>query len=208
MAATEPNVDTLPLIDLSSDPFDLFTKWMKDAEASEPSDPNAMTLATVSPEGRPSARIILLKGFDREGFRFYTNLESRKGRELETTPVAALLFHWKSLRRQIRIEGTVTSVTTAEADAYFATRRRLSQIGAIASDQSRPLPDRETFERRIHEVEERYEGKPVPRPADWSGFCLRPERFEFWQERPYRLHDRAIWVNHGKAAWEVTRLYP
>ncbi|NHN88036.1 pyridoxamine 5'-phosphate oxidase [Acetobacter conturbans] len=207
---TDPQQDAgaPPLIDLSADPFDLFAAWMKDAEASEPNDPNAMTLATVSPEGRPSARIILLKGFDRDGFCFYTNLESRKGRELAATPVAALLFHWKSLRRQIRIEGTVTPVTSEEADAYFATRRRLSQVGAIASDQSRPLPDRATFENRIHEVEARYEGKPVPRPANWSGFRLHPDRFEFWQDRPYRLHDRAIWVSHGKAAWEGTRLYP
>ncbi|MFT8948237.1 MAG: pyridoxamine 5'-phosphate oxidase [Acetobacter aceti] len=205
-----PQQDTekQPLIDLSADPFDLFTTWMKDAEASEPNDPNAMTLATVSPEGRPSARIILLKGADRRGFCFYTNLESRKGRELTATPVAALLFHWKSLRRQIRIEGTVTPVTTEEADAYFATRRRLSQIGAIASDQSRPLPDRATFEKRIHETEEKYAGQEVPRPANWSGFRLLPDRFEFWQDRPYRLHDRAIWVRHGMDGWDVTRLYP
>ncbi len=197
-----------PLIDLSADPFDLFSAWMKDAEASEPNDPNAMTLATVSPEGRPSARIILLKGFDKKGYCFYTNLESRKGRELTATPVAALLFHWKSLRRQIRIEGTVAPVTPEEADAYFATRRRMSQIGAIASDQSRPLPDRATFEKRIHDVEEKYAGQDIPRPANWSGFRLTPDRFEFWQDRPYRLHDRAIWVRHGADAWDVTRLYP
>lgn len=197
-----------PLIDLSADPFDLFGAWMSDAEAAEQNDPNAMTLATVSPEGRPSARIILLKGYSRDGFCFYTNLESRKGRELAATPVAALLFHWKSLRRQIRIEGTVTPVTTAEADAYFATRRRLSQIGAIASDQSRPLPDRAVFEKRLHEVEDTFKGREIPRPANWSGFRLCPERFEFWQERDHRLHDRAIWVRQGPADWDVTRLYP
>lgn len=208
MTSQDSEAAAPPLIDLAADPFDLFEAWMKDAEASEPNDPNAMTLATVTPEGRPDARIILLKGMDRRGFSFFTNLESRKGRELAATPMAALLFHWKSLRRQIRIEGPVSPVTPEEADAYFATRRRLSQLGAIASDQSRPLPDRAIFERRLKDVEARYEGHPVPRPANWSGFRLRPERFEFWQDRPYRLHDRAIWLRRGESAWDVTRLYP
>ncbi|GBR08231.1 pyridoxamine 5'-phosphate oxidase [Acetobacter oeni] len=208
MTAKASETVTSPLIDLSSDPFDLFHAWMKDAEASEPNDPNAMTLATVSPEGRPDARIVLLKGADRKGFTFFTNLESRKGLELEATPVAALLFHWKSLRRQIRIEGPVFPVTTQEADDYFASRRRMSQLGAIASDQSRPLPNRAVFEQRLEEVETEYAGRPVPRPANWSGFRVRPERFEFWQDRPYRLHDRAIWVMRGRHAWDVTRLYP
>lgn len=197
-----------PLIDLSSDPFSLFQDWMSAAEKTEINDPNAMTLATVTPEGRPDARIVLLKGMDRRGFAFYTNLESRKGRELAATPVASLLFHWKSLRRQIRIEGPVFPVTPEEADAYFASRRRMSQIGAVASDQSRPLPDRAVFEERIREAEKKYEGKPVPRPQNWSGFRLEPDRFEFWQDRQYRLHDRAIWCRRGESAWDVTRLYP
>ncbi|NHN84214.1 pyridoxamine 5'-phosphate oxidase [Acetobacter musti] len=208
MTAEASETTTSPLIDLSADPFDLFHVWMKEAEAAEPNDPNAMTLATVSPEGRPDARIVLLKGADRDGFTFFTNLESRKGRELAATPAAALLFHWKSLRRQIRIEGPVFPVTTEEADVYFASRRRMSQLGAIASDQSRPLADRAIFERRLEEVEAKYDGKPVPRPANWSGFRMRPERFEFWQDRPYRLHDRAVWVFRGPGAWDVTRLYP
>lgn len=199
--------DASPLIDLDADPFDFFALWMTDAEASEPNDPNAMTLATVTADGRPDARIILLKGVDRSGFTFYTNLESRKAAELTATPFAALLFHWKTLRRQIRIEGSISPVSTEEADAYFASRRRMSQIGAIASDQSRPLPDRSIFEERIQAVEKKYEGQPVPRPANWSGFRLTPDRFEFWQDRPFRLHDRAIWVA-SDAGWSVTRLYP
>ncbi|CAI9120684.1 pyridoxamine 5'-phosphate oxidase [Brytella acorum] len=195
------------LIELKADPFDLFALWMAEAEAHEPNDPNAMSLATATPDGRPSVRMILLKGADRKGFVFYTNLESRKGRELLANPHAALLFHWKSLRRQIRIEGPVSPVTDAEADAYFASRSRNSRLGAIASEQSRPLPDRATFERRIAEVTARYGDGDIPRPVNWSGFRLRPEAMEFWQDRPYRMHDRATWTR-TESGWSATRLYP
>ncbi|GBQ23414.1 pyridoxamine 5'-phosphate oxidase [Gluconacetobacter sacchari] len=199
---------TVKLIDLDADPYTLFAEWMRAAEAAEPNDPNAMALATATRDGRPSVRMILLKGADPRGFVFYTNLESRKAGELAENPHAALLFHWKSLMRQIRIEGPVEPVTDAEADAYFASRSRLSRLGAIASDQSRPLPDRALFERRLALEEARYpEGAPIPRPADWSGFRLAPERIEFWQNRAHRLHDRAIWLRTD-TGWETTRLYP
>ncbi|AOX21158.1 pyridoxamine 5'-phosphate oxidase [Kozakia baliensis] len=180
---------------------------MREAEAHEPNDPNAMALATATPDGRPSVRTILLKGADRRGFVFYTNLESRKGEELEANPQAALLFHWKSLRRQIRIEGPVERVSDEEADRYFASRSRNSRLGAIASDQSRPLPDRAVFEHRIAEATARYEGQEPPRPPNWSGFRVIPQIIEFWQDRPYRMHDRATWTREGEG-WDVTRLYP
>ncbi|GBQ96486.1 pyridoxamine 5'-phosphate oxidase [Asaia lannensis] len=201
------NDTTLPLIPLDADPFALFAEWMKDAEASEPNDPNAMALATASPEGIPSVRMILLKGADERGFVFYTNLESRKGGELLANPHAALLFHWKSLRRQIRIEGPVEAVSDEEADRYFASRSRNSRIGAIASDQSRPLADRAEFEARIEAVMERFEGKEPVRPPNWSGFRVVPQMIEFWQDRPYRMHDRATWTRQEND-WAVTRLYP
>ncbi|MFT9221852.1 pyridoxamine 5'-phosphate oxidase [Gluconobacter oxydans] len=197
----------IPLIDLKADPFALFAAWMSDAEKSEPNDPNAMAVATATPDGRPSVRMLLLKGMDERGFVFYTNLESRKGRELLANPHVALLFHWKSLRRQIRIEGPVEAVSAAEADAYFASRSRMSRLGAIASDQSRPLDDRSTFEERLKAVDEKYGDGPIPRPANWSGFRVLPEAIEFWQDRPYRLHDRAVWTRDGNG-WNVTRLYP
>ncbi|AHK71972.1 pyridoxamine 5'-phosphate oxidase [Gluconobacter oxydans] len=197
----------IPLIDLKADPFALFAAWMSDAEKSEPNDPNAMAVATATPDGRPSVRMLLLKGVDERGFVFYTNLESRKGRELLANPHVALLFHWKSLRRQIRIEGPVEAVSAAEADAYFASRSRMSRLGAIASDQSRPLDDRSTFEERLKAVDEKYGDGPIPRPANWSGFRVLPEAIEFWQDRPYRLHDRAVWTRDGNG-WNVTRLYP
>mgnify|MGYP000850437597 CR=1 FL=1 len=202
----------IPLIDLKADPFALFAAWMSDAETSEPNDPNAMAVATATPDGRPSVRMLLLKGVDERGFVFYTNLESRKGRELLANPHVALLFHWKSLRRQIRIEGPVEAVSAAEADAYFASRSRMSCLGAIASDQSRPLDDRSTFEERLKAVDEKYGDGPIPRPANWSGFRVLPEAIEFWQDRPYRLHDRAVWTRDGNThdgnGWNVTRLYP
>jgi len=198
---------SLPLIPLDADPFSLFADWMKEAEAHEPNDPNAMALATATPEGVPSVRMILLKGADARGFVFYTNLESRKGRELLANPQAALLFHWKSLRRQIRIEGPVEPVGAEEADRYFASRSRNSRIGAIASDQSRPLADRAEFEHRIRDVAARFEGKEPERPANWSGFRLVPRQIEFWQDRPYRMHDRATWTRMEND-WAVTRLYP
>lgn len=202
----------IPLIDLKADPFALFAAWMSDAEAAEPNDPNAMAVATSTPDGHPSVRMLLLKGVDERGFVFYTNLESRKGRELLANPHVALLFHWKSIRRQIRIEGPVEAVSAAEADAYFASRSRMSRLGAIASDQSRPLDDRTTFEERLKAADEKYGDGLIPRPANWSGFRVLPEAIEFWQDRPYRLHDRAVWTRDGKAhdgnAWNVTRLYP
>lgn len=195
------------MIDLSQDPFDLFAAWLAEAEASEPNDPAAMTLATATPEGRPSARMVLLKEWDRRGFVFYTNMESRKSAELARNPFAALLFHWKSRRRQVRIEGAVTMTSEAEADAYFARRPRPSQIGAWASDQSRPLPDRALFERRIAEAEAEFGAREVPRPPHWSGWRVAPERFEFWEDRHYRLHDRAVFEHNG-AEWRTMRLYP
>lgn len=202
-----PDETTLPLIPLEADPFMLFAEWMKAAEASEPNDANAMAIATATPAGIPSVRMILLKGADERGFVFYTNLESRKGAELLANPQAALLFHWKSLRRQIRIEGPVEPVSDEEADRYFASRSRNSRIGAIASDQSRPLADRAEFEHRIKQVTERFEGEEPVRPANWSGFRLVPQQMEFWQDRPFRMHDRATWTRQEND-WAVTRLYP
>ncbi|GAB6853928.1 pyridoxamine 5'-phosphate oxidase [Asaia astilbis] len=202
-----PPETTLPLIPLDADPFALFTEWMEEAEAKEPNDPNAMAIATATASGVPSVRMILLKGVDERGFVFYTNLESRKGSELLANPHAALLFHWKSLRRQIRIEGPVEPVSNEEADRYFASRSRNSRIGAIASDQSRPLASRVEFEERIKAVTDRFEGQEPQRPDNWSGFRLVPDQMEFWQDRPFRMHDRATWTRQEND-WAVTRLYP
>jgi pyridoxamine 5'-phosphate oxidase len=189
------------------DPLRLFQDWMAEAEASEANDPNAMSLATATPDGRPSVRAVLLKGVDSRGFVFYTNHESRKGGELRANPHAALLLHWKSLRRQVRIEGAVETVSDAEADAYFASRARVSRLGALASEQSRPLPSRAEFERRVAELDARYPGDSVPRPPHWSGFRVLPEAIEFWQDMPFRLHDRRLYTRDG-AAWRRTALYP
>jgi len=194
-------------MDEARDPYDLFDVWFADAKASEPADPNAMALATTTPDGFPSVRIVLLKGLDRRGFVFYTNLESRKGQELQANPRAALCFHWKSLKRQVRIEGAVTPTTEAEADAYFAGRPRDSRIGAWASAQSRPLDTRATFERQIREYDEKYPGEAVPRPPFWSGFRLTPARIEFWQDRAFRLHDRLVFTP-AEGGWAIERLYP
>jgi len=189
-------------------PFAEFKLWLDEASKSEPNDANAMTLATVGADGRPAARMVLLKGVDDRGFVFYTNTESRKGGDLAAHPWASLCFHWKSLRRQIRIEGAVEAVRAAEADEYFATRPRLSQIGAWASDQSQPLPDREVLERRFATFTRQFaEESAVPRPTHWSGFRLQPARIEFWQERPFRLHDRVLFTRDGDQ-WRKQRLFP
>jgi len=192
---------------MSVDPHDLFDAWLEEARAGEPNDPTAMTLATVDGEGRPSARMVLLKGHDERGFVFYTNVESRKADELAGNRHAALLFHWKSLRRQVRVEGIVEAVSDAEADAYFATRARDSQLGAWASDQSRPLASREIFERRFADQAERFQGRGVPRPPFWSGYRVVPGRIEFWTSRDHRLHERRLFIRH-ETYWSESLLYP
>jgi pyridoxamine 5'-phosphate oxidase len=195
-------------MDQASDPFELFTLWFDEATTTEPSDANAMALATATATGIPSVRIVLLKAIDRQGCVFYTNLLSRKGHELASNPQASLCFHWKTLRRQIRIDGTVTPVAADEADAYFRSRSRDSRIGAWASDQSRPLESRATLTRRIAEAEARFPGADVPRPPHWSGYRLKPERFEFWCDRPFRLHDRLVFSAGPAESWLRTWLFP
>jgi pyridoxamine 5'-phosphate oxidase len=190
-----------------TDPFQLFEEWFANAKASEPNDPDAMALATATPDGRPSVRMVLLKDFGPAGFTFYTNLDSRKGAEVAANPHAALLFHWKSLRRQVRLEGPLEQVSDADADSYFATRGRDSQLGAWASYQSRPLDSRSTFEKRFEEAAHRFEGEAVPRPTRWSGFRLEPELFEFWSDRPHRLHERRIFTP-APGGWREGLLYP
>jgi pyridoxamine 5'-phosphate oxidase len=194
----------------AGDPFALFDAWYAEARTTEPNDSNAMALATATPDGIPSVRMVLLKGHGPEGFVFYTNSHSRKGGELLANPHAALLFHWKSLRRQIRIEGPVERVSDAEADAYFASRSRDSQLGAVASDQSAPLDSRATFLARYDEVAARFADGPVERPPHWFGFRLRPVALEFWQDREHRLHDRRRFVRDAAApgGWASTLLYP
>lgn len=193
---------------LVADPFVRFQEWMNEAWAHEPDDANAMTLATSTPDGVPAARIVLLKGADARGFVFYTNMESRKGDELTANTRAALLFHWKPQGRQVRIEGHVERVTDAEADSYYATRPRISRLGAWASDQSRVLADRTELERRLATFEAKYPGEAIPRPPHWSGFRLIPERFEFWQNMPFRLHDRTVYARAADGGWTIGKLFP
>jgi pyridoxamine 5'-phosphate oxidase len=193
----------------ADDPLQLFSAWLKEAAASEPRDPTAMTLATVDADGVPNARMVLLKGLDERGFVFYTNMESQKGRELDRQPQAAMVFHWKSLNRQIRVRGPVEHVTPAEADAYFATRPKQAQIGAWASKQSAPLASRLVFENAVAKYAAQYAATEVPRPPYWSGYRILPLIIEFWHDRPFRLHDRIEFRRSDPgAAWSKTRLYP
>ncbi|WP_207537697.1 pyridoxamine 5'-phosphate oxidase [Sabulicella rubraurantiaca] len=193
---------------MTQDPHAIFAEWLSEADRSEPNDPNATCLATASPEGRPSARMVLLKGQDARGFVFYTNLESRKGRELLANRFAALCFHWKSLRRSVRVEGPVEMVSDAEADAYFASRPRGSRIGAWASRQSRPLEGRWALEKAVAEYTARFGLGEIPRPEHWSGFRLVPDRIEFWRDMPFRLHERRVFTREGTGAWGEEALFP
>jgi pyridoxamine 5'-phosphate oxidase len=198
----------------AEDPFALFEAWFQEASASETNDPNGMALATVDGSGLPNVRMVLLKGVDEpghpaRGFVFFTNLESAKGQELAASPQAALLFHWKSLRRQVRVRGPVTPVSAEEADLYFATRPRLSRIGAWASDQSRPLESRLAFEKKIAHYTAKFALGDIPRPPHWSGFRLTPIEIELWHDRPFRLHDRVVFRRADDTQpWSKTRLYP
>lgn len=196
----------------AADPYPLFQAWLDEAKGTEINDPNAMTVATCTRDGVPSARIVLLKDFDARGFVFYTNYQGRKGHELIANPRVALLFHWKTLQRQVRVEGDVETVTDAEADAYFHSRARISRLGALASDQSRPLPSRAELERRVAELDARYPGDTIPRPPHWSGFRVVPRSIEFWQDMPFRLHDRRVYTRvdgtQAGGGWSVGALYP
>ena len=197
------------MIPEESDPLVLFAAWYAEAEKSEPNDPSALSLATVGPDGTPSVRMVLLKSFDAAGFVFYTNYQSRKGEHLLAHPKAAMLFHWKSLRRQVRLEGAVSQATAQEADDYFASRARGSQIGAWASEQSRPLESRFALEKRVAEYAARHVVGKVPRPPHWSGFRLQPLRIEFWQDGAFRLHDRLDYQRpSADAPWTTRTLYP
>ena len=192
-----------------SDPLQLFAAWFAEARSSEPSDPNAMALATATPDGRPSVRMVLLKDHGPEGFTFYTNAQSRKGNEIRANARAALLFHWKSLRRQVRIEGALDEVSPAQADDYFHSRAFVSQVGSAASDQSRPLDDRATYLAKVEALEVACKAAgEVPRPPYWTGFRLDPEAIEFWLDRPNRLHDRRRFVREADGRWSNTLLYP
>ena len=192
----------------ATEPLKLFEEWFAAARAAEPNDPEAVALATATADAAPSVRMVLMKGWGPDGFVFYTNSHSRKGGELHDNPQVAMLFHWKSLRRQIRIEGRVHEVSPDLADAYFASRSRNSQIGAHASDQSAPLGSRTEFVTRIAETGERYQVGTVPRPPHWTGFCLVPQAIEFWLDRPFRLHERRRFARDGTGSWTSTLLYP
>jgi len=198
-----------PALPEEGDPFALFAAWLEAAHVSEPNDPNAMALATVDEAGLPDVRMVLLKEVDARGFTFYTNTESAKGRELAVNPKAALVFHWKSLRRQVRVRGEVAAVSEAEADAYFASRARTSQIGAWASDQSQPLESRHALEKRVAEFGLKFILSVPPRPPHWSGYRLTPQSIEFWRDRPFRLHERLVFARPAPdAPWTTSRLYP
>lgn len=192
----------------ADEPLCLFAAWFAEAKRSEPVNPDAMTLATVDADGFPNARMVLLKGFDERGFVFYTNLDSAKGHELAAAPKAALTFYWKSLLRQVRVRGAVEPVSQAEADAYFATRSRMAQIGAWASKQSTALESRLAFEKAIARFTAKFVIGTVPRPPNWSGYRVAPQEIEFWQERPFRLHDRVVFARTDTGGWKKTRLYP
>ena len=200
----EAEQDTIP----DTDPLALFDEWFADAQREEPCEANAMVLATASPEGAPSARMVLLKAHGPEGFVFYTNSLSRKGREIAANPEAALLFYWKSLQRQVRIEGPLSEVSAEMADAYFRSRPRMAQLGSAASDQSQLLDSRATYVARVEELDRRCQGEEIPRPPHWTGFQLAPRTFEFWIARPNRLHERRRFTCEGAGGWSSTLLYP
>jgi pyridoxamine 5'-phosphate oxidase len=199
--------DVMAALHPASEPYEQFARWYAEAQAKEPNDPNAMALATVGPDGMPSVRMVLLKDYDQRGFVFYTNYESRKGTQILGSMKAAICLHWKSLHRQVRVEGAVEKVSDAEADTYFHSRHKSSQIGAWASKQSRPLESRFELEKRVAQFTAKYAIGEVPRPTYWSGFRILPQRIEFWEDRPFRLHDRLVYSSFGEG-WTTEKLYP